>query len=356
MVAHPVHPAGQTDGLADIGRCEGATGMAAIAVHGRSLKIVLQVARRAGNARFRPPEKRTRRDGCQGPAPPRRPVNAKSALPSAIGNAAAPERTAGRGTDRSRSALSSAILSPWGLHRRGTMSEKNLSELFHDTLKDVYYAEKKILSSLPKMAKAAQDYRRSRPRSRSTKPRPKGRSIASRRSSRTSAQTPRGKKCDAIEGILDEGKEIMQEYKGSAALDAGLLAAAQAVEHYEISRYGTLKAWAEKLGLKQVGPPARPDAAGGEEDRRRSEQDRHELRQRRGGVRNFRPASRLTMHLARSSPAPAIQAGPRDLQRRALGILARALFIRRFYMDWNQSRRKLEAGQGQGQGEVGQAH
>ena len=52
----------------------------------------------------------------------------------------------------------------------------------------------------------------------------------------------RGKKCDAIEGILDEGKEIMDEYADTPALDAGLLAAAQAVEHYEISRYGTLKA------------------------------------------------------------------------------------------------------------------
>ena len=62
----------------------------------------------------------------------------------------------------------------------------------------------------------------------------------------------RGKKCDAMDGILDEGKEIMDEYKGSPAIDAGLLAAAQAVEHYEISRYGTLKAWAEKLGLDQA--------------------------------------------------------------------------------------------------------
>jgi ferritin-like metal-binding protein YciE len=59
----------------------------------------------------------------------------------------------------------------------------------------------------------------------------------------------RGKKCDAIEGILDEGKEIMEEYEGAPALDAGLLAAAQAVEHYEISRYGTLKTWANQLGL-----------------------------------------------------------------------------------------------------------
>ena len=62
----------------------------------------------------------------------------------------------------------------------------------------------------------------------------------------------RGKTCDAIMGILDEGKEIMDEYKGCEALDAGLLAAAQAVEHYEISRYGTLKQWAKQLGMKDA--------------------------------------------------------------------------------------------------------
>jgi len=61
-------------------------------------------------------------------------------------------------------------------------------------------------------------------------------------------ETPKGKTCDAIMGLLDEGKEIMDEYKGTPALDAGLLAAAQAVEHYEISRYGTLKCWASELG------------------------------------------------------------------------------------------------------------
>ena len=58
-------------------------------------------------------------------------------------------------------------------------------------------------------------------------------------------------------GILDEGKEIMDEYKGSPALDAGLLAAAQAVEHYEISRYGTLCAWAEAARPRAVGQTAR---------------------------------------------------------------------------------------------------
>jgi ferritin-like metal-binding protein YciE len=65
---------------------------------------------------------------------------------------------------------------------------------------------------------------------------------------------PKSKKCPGIEGIIEEGKEIMDEFKGTAALDAGLLAAAQAVEHYEITRYGTLIAWAEKLGLRDAVP------------------------------------------------------------------------------------------------------
>jgi ferritin-like metal-binding protein YciE len=65
-------------------------------------------------------------------------------------------------------------------------------------------------------------------------------------------QPAKGKTCDAINGIIDESTEVMKEFKGSPALDAGLLASAQAVEHYEISRYGTLKAWAEKLGLNDA--------------------------------------------------------------------------------------------------------
>ena len=65
-------------------------------------------------------------------------------------------------------------------------------------------------------------------------------------------EKPQGKKCAAIEGILEEGQEIIKEYKGSPALDAGLISAAQAVEHYEIARYGTLRTWAEELGLNQA--------------------------------------------------------------------------------------------------------
>ena len=63
---------------------------------------------------------------------------------------------------------------------------------------------------------------------------------------------PRAKTCPAIDGIIEEGEEILDEFKGTPALDAGLLAAAQAVEHYEISRYGTLRAWARQLGHREA--------------------------------------------------------------------------------------------------------
>ena len=129
-------------------------------------------------------------------------------------------------------------------------AEKTLSTLFHATLKDIYFAEKKILGALPKMAKAAQS--------------DELRAAFEKHEAETEEhvnrleqvfeeidQAARGKTCDAILGILEEGQEIMKEFKGTAALDAGLLAAAQAVEHYEMSRYGTLRTWAEELGLKQ---------------------------------------------------------------------------------------------------------
>ena len=124
---------------------------------------------------------------------------------------------------------------------------KQLADLFHDTLKDVYFAEKKILTALPKMAKAAQndDLRAAFEKH---KDETKGQVERLEQVFDEIGEKPQGKTCDAIMGILEEGKEIMDEYKGSPALDAGLLAAAQAVEHYEISRYGTLRTWAEELG------------------------------------------------------------------------------------------------------------
>ena len=128
---------------------------------------------------------------------------------------------------------------------------KTLQNLFHDTLKDIYYAEKKILTTLPKMQKAAQN--------------PDLKAAFEKHRDETEGhvdrleqvfamidEKPQGKTCAAINGITEEGAEIMDEYKGTPALDAGLLAAAQAVEHYEMARYGTLRTWARELGLKDA--------------------------------------------------------------------------------------------------------
>jgi len=130
-------------------------------------------------------------------------------------------------------------------------TEKTLDDLFLDTLKDIYYAEKQIIKTLPKMAKAAQS--------------PELKAGFEQHLEETEGHVERleqvfeligkparGKTCDAILGIIEEGKSIIEDFKGTQALDAGLVSAAQAVEHYEIARYGTLKTWAQQLGLKDA--------------------------------------------------------------------------------------------------------
>lgn len=132
-----------------------------------------------------------------------------------------------------------------------TSKTKGLEDLFLDGLKDIYYAEKKILKALPKMAKGAES----------------GELIAAFEKHRIETEgqvdrleqvfdilgkPARGKTCPAIDGILEEGSEILDEYEGAPALDAGLVAAAQAVEHYEMARYGTLIAWAQQLGQTEI--------------------------------------------------------------------------------------------------------
>ncbi len=131
------------------------------------------------------------------------------------------------------------------------MAEKQLDDLFYDTLKDIYFAERQILKALPKMARAASS--------------DKLKAAFEKHKEETQGQIERlqdifellgkraqGKTCEAIQGIIAEGEEIMEDFKGSPALDAGLISSAQAVEHYEMARYGTLKAWAEQLGHKQA--------------------------------------------------------------------------------------------------------
>ena len=128
---------------------------------------------------------------------------------------------------------------------------KLLADLFHDTLKDVYFAEKKIFATLPKMAKAAQDKAL---KAAFLKHQKETAGQIKRLESvfKIAGKKPVAKKCEAIMGITKEGAEIMTEYKGMPARDAGLAAAAQAVEHYEISRYGTLATWAKELGMPEA--------------------------------------------------------------------------------------------------------
>jgi ferritin-like metal-binding protein YciE len=130
-------------------------------------------------------------------------------------------------------------------------STKRLEDLFLDGLKDIYYAEKKILKALPKMAKGAESEE-------VTAAFEKHRMETEGQVERLEQvfdlldKPARGKTCPAIDGILEEGSEILDEYKGAPALDAGLVGAAQSVEHYEIARYGTLVAWAEQLGMSEA--------------------------------------------------------------------------------------------------------
>ena len=131
------------------------------------------------------------------------------------------------------------------------MAVKTLEDLFLDGVKDIYYAERKIIAALKKMSRGAksQDLK----------------AAFDLHLQETEGQVERlvqvfeilgkparGKTCPAIDGIIEEGQEILEEFKDSEALDAGLLAAALAVEHYEIARYGTLKSWASQLGKDDV--------------------------------------------------------------------------------------------------------
>jgi len=131
------------------------------------------------------------------------------------------------------------------------MAMSNLNDLFVHFVRDMYYAEKQILKELPKMARKAQSAEL--------------KELFEEHREETEGQVERleqvfeelglkarGVTCVAIQGILDEGKEIMEETSDDDARDSGMIAAAQAVEHYEITRYGTMITWAERLGLDKA--------------------------------------------------------------------------------------------------------
>src|SRR6185312_12881457 len=128
---------------------------------------------------------------------------------------------------------------------------KTLQDLFEATLRDIYYAEKAILKALPKMAKKASSEELAAAFEEHLQ-QTEGQVDRLEKIFKMIGKAARGKKCEAIEGLAKEADEIIKEAKSDTVRDAGMLAAAQAVEHYEISRYGTLKAWAEKLGMNEA--------------------------------------------------------------------------------------------------------
>ena len=144
--------------------------------------------------------------------------------------------------------------------------EKTLDDLFLDTLKDIYYAEKQIVKALPKMAKAAQSQELAAGFQKHLEE-TEGHVERLEQVFELLGKPARGKTCDAILGILEEGKSIMEEFKDTVALDAGLVSAAQAVEHYEIARYGTLKSLGEAARHERGREAFRRDAQRGNRDR-----------------------------------------------------------------------------------------
>jgi ferritin-like metal-binding protein YciE len=138
------------------------------------------------------------------------------------------------------------------MHQERPMAAmKTMEDLFLHSLKDIYYAEKLILRIVPKMMKQASS--------------PELKQAFEKHHSETEKQlerleqvfeecnsAARGVRCEAMDGILAEAKDMMEEVEDAEVRDAGLVAAAQSVEHYEISRYGTLAAWAQQLGLKNA--------------------------------------------------------------------------------------------------------
>lgn len=131
------------------------------------------------------------------------------------------------------------------------MTMQTLDDLFFAELKDIYYAEKRLLKTLPKMAKSAA----SAPLRRAFESHAKETARQVERLEKVFGlldKAARGKKCEAMEGLLSEGSELMEEDASEAVHDAGLICAAQKVEHYEMATYGTLIAWAKALGHKQI--------------------------------------------------------------------------------------------------------
>jgi ferritin-like metal-binding protein YciE len=128
---------------------------------------------------------------------------------------------------------------------------RTLEDLYVDLLKDLYSAEKQLVKALPKMAKNSSSSDLQKAFQEHLK-QTEGQVDRIERIFSDMDGSPRGKKCVGMEGLVEEGNELLKEDTEPEVLDAGLIAAAQKVEHYEIAGYGTARAWAERLGYDRA--------------------------------------------------------------------------------------------------------
>jgi ferritin-like metal-binding protein YciE len=131
------------------------------------------------------------------------------------------------------------------------MAMKTMNDLLITFMQDVYYAERQILKALPKMAKASENEELKQALMHH-------REETQRQVERLDeafealGKRARGQTCEAIKGLIEEGDEIVEQFEAGTVRDAGILACAQAVEHYEMARYGTIIAWAKAVGADDV--------------------------------------------------------------------------------------------------------
>jgi len=128
---------------------------------------------------------------------------------------------------------------------------KSLNDLLLTFMQDIYYAERQILKALPKMAKAAQN-EELKQAFMHHREETQGQVERLQKAFEALGKRPRGQTCEAINGLIEEGEEVVEEYPEGSVRDAGLAACAQAVEHYEMARYGALIAWAKVAGQQEV--------------------------------------------------------------------------------------------------------
>ena len=128
---------------------------------------------------------------------------------------------------------------------------KGINELLLSFMQDIYYAERQILKALPKMAKAAQNTKLQQALMHHHEE-TQGQVERLQKAFEAMGKRARGQTCEAINGIIEEGEEVIEEFEAGPVRDAGIVANAQAVEHYEMARYGTIIAWARGCGQNEV--------------------------------------------------------------------------------------------------------